>query len=183
MNIYEKFNNNFEDVRKFDWKEEWEILIGIEKPIDFTKKLVNVDNLEKYIPAKHLTNNFTGFVSLSKDKILINGSEEMVEYMYLEKGKIKYFQCHEGGENLYSKKFKFYSDNFCLHKGYSSNNQGKLTYIHRDSRFKLNNFNIEYFRFCKEKASIYLAKNHESFFSFDVDEFVADNLRRYFFKL
>jgi len=176
MDIYEKFQNNFVDVRKFDWKPGWNVLKGVEEPIDFVKELVDVNLLENYDSKKHLKNSFTGFVNVDKKRIKINGSKEMVEYMYIEKGKIKYFQCYEGYENNYSKKFKFYDENFCLHKGYSSNNEGKLTYVHRNSQFSLNEFNIEYFRCLEEQASIYVGKNIDLFFVLEINGKSADKL-------
>ena len=156
MDVYDKFVELLEDAKGFNYKKEWNILKGIESPVDFAMELTNVDELLVYNSGKHLGSDFTGFLKSDKKQIEVNGVKEYVDFIYLEKGVLRYFQGHEGNDSLYAKKFNFLNDNFSLLKGYYSNNEGKLTLVHRNDNFKLDNLNIGFSRIWEGDFSIYL---------------------------
>lgn len=167
MNLFDRFRERLEEPKGFGWNPEWDVLKGIELPIDFVRGLVNVDTLEEYNPDKHLNISFTGFVRADKKEIEIEGSEEMSEFLYLEKGVIRYAQCHEGGAQIYSKKFNFYNENFWIRRAYGSNEGGRLSYVHCCAKFKLDDLNVELLQCHRDNVSIYISNDSEVFFGID----------------
>ncbi|MBT4376941.1 hypothetical protein HOD29_06210 [archaeon] len=66
MDVYDKFVELLEDAKGFNYKKEWNILKGIESPVDFAMELTNVDELLVYNSGKHLGSDFTGFLKSDK---------------------------------------------------------------------------------------------------------------------
>jgi hypothetical protein len=169
MDIYGKFKNEIETPINFNWKTEWDVLIGVEEFFNYSDNLVGNLNLKKFEPKYHFKKNFTGFVDSREDFFIMNDEELDLDSIFIEKGRIKYGASFDLSDSPY-KKNRFFQDNFTLVKGYDSKNNDKLDHVHVISSFKIENYKINIFRSKKEEAYIYLSKNTDDWFDFLIKE-------------
>lgn len=171
MELIDKFYNELSKAKGFRYIPEWTSLMGIEKPTDYAHLLTNVNNLPGFDEEKHTKKNFTGFVKTnSKEMLRFESFNGESDFAYFENGKLKYSQWNFN--NFYDKVY-FKDENFQILKGYKNS---KLNFVHMNSRFKLDDLDVDFSRISYDDISVFLSSK-EGFCSLkDVDCKLADNL-------
>lgn len=145
IEAYNKLMEELDFNKSFLWNPKWSLMKGVEKSVDYVSKLTNVKKLEEYNPPIHLNGFFTGFVKLEETEFYLDGIFIDANYMYIERGVVKYLQQTEKSQDNIYQNFSFFKDNFVLNKTYIGE-EGTLFEVGLEAKFKMNDLSIIFSR-------------------------------------
>lgn len=169
MKIYDEFCSRMNEVKDLGWKKSWGNSIGLEKFCNYSS-LAKSESLKDISSMGKMIGNYTGFFKVD-NKFLPNlGVFHPCDFLYFERGKLKYSQ----GVFLNSEdpinKSVFYDNNFSVERSYDINFGMLLSRISRRVSFEEDDYKMMILQDFPDYVNFYVMKKNSGVINFKLNE-------------
>lgn len=171
MNIYSEFCSRMDEVGNLEWKSHWNNKLRHETFTDYSRQLIDEKEIIDYDFMKNNVSNYTGFVKLKNKFVFDLDVFHPSDFLYFERGDVKYSQGHFLSSEGQINKNVFYDGNYCIERNYDINDGMVLSKVIRRVNFEKDDYKITLLQENPDFVNFYILKNNGGVIEVKVNQF------------